>query len=209
MPLFCLIDGCTLENMDSAYSKARIEMMNKNIQFFVTTPTIDQLDEESIRKKYHMVNVINYAIAYDQVIPYFQGIYDNKEKKIHHYESLMRLHDENGKVYYPGEFLDVARRFGHLYDSLSLKMVSKVFELFKESEKTSVSINLGIRDIKNPELTEYIFDFMSTVKHPENFIFEILENEDIDEYDVMVAFVDRVHALGGKISIDDFGNASS
>lgn len=209
VPLFCLIDGCTLENMDSAYSKARIEMMNKNIQFFVTTPTIDQLDEESIRKKYHMVNVINYAIAYDKVIPYFQGIYDNKEKKIHHYESLMRLMDENGKVYYPGEFLDVARRFGHLYDSLSLKMVSKVFELFKESEKTSVSINLGIRDIKNPELTEYIFDFMSTVKHPENFIFEILENEDIDEYDVMVAFVDRVHALGGKISIDDFGSGYS
>ena len=209
VPLFCLIDGCTLENMDSAYSKARIEMMNKNIQFFVTSPTLDQLDEESIRKKYHMVNVINYAIAHDKIIPYFQGIHDNKEKHIHHYESLMRLEDENGKVYFPDEFLYVARSFGHLYDSLSLKMISRVFDIFKDSEKTSVSINLGIRDIKNSELTEYIFDFMASVKHPENFVFEILENEDIDEYDVMVAFVDRIHALGGKISIDDFGSGYS
>ncbi|MBP5494389.1 MAG: EAL domain-containing protein [Lachnospiraceae bacterium] len=209
VPLFCLIDGCTLENMDSAYYKARIEMMNKNIQFFVASPNLDQLDEESIRKKYHMVNVVNYAIAHDKVIPYFQGIYDNKEKQINHYESLMRLEDENGKVYYPAEFLDVARSFGHLYDSLSKKMIAKVFEIFKESEKTSVSINLGIRDIKNPELTEYIFDLMASVKHPENFVFEILENEDIDDYDVMVAFVDRIHALGGKISIDDFGSGYS
>ena len=209
VPLFCLIDGCTLENMDSAYSKARIEMMNKNIQFFVTSPTHDRLDVESIRQKYHMVNVVNYAIAHDKIIPYFQGIYDNKEKKIHHYESLMRLEDENGKVYFPDEFLGVARSYGHLYDSLSKKMISRVFDIFKDAEKTSVSINLGIRDIKNPELTEYIFDIMASVKHPENFVFEILENEDIDEYDVMIAFVDRIHALGGKISLDDFGSGYS
>ena len=50
---------------------------------------------------------------------------------------------------------------------------------------------------------------MASVKHPGNFVFEILENEDIDEYDVMVAFVDRIHALGGKISIDDFGSGYS
>ena len=209
VPLFCLIDGCTLENMESAYSKARVEMMNKNIQFFVTSPTNDQLDEESIRRKYHMVNVVNYAIAHDKIIPYFQGIYDNRENKINHYESLMRLEDENGKVYYPDEFLGVARSFGHLYDSLSKKMISRVFDIFKDCEKTSVSINMGIRDIKNSELTEYIFDFMASVKHPGNFVFEILENEDIDEYDVMVAFVDRIHALGGKISIDDFGSGYS
>ena len=68
---------------------------------------------------------------------------------------------------------------------------------------------MGIRDIKNPEITEFIYDFMASVKHPENFVFEILENEDIDGYDVLVAFVDRIHALGGMISIDDFGSGYS
>ena len=170
---------------------------------------LEQLDEESMREKYHMVNVVNYAIAHDKIIPYFQGIYDNKSKSINHYESLMRLEDENGRIYYPAEFLDVARNFGHLYDSLSKTMIKKVFDIFKDVKDKSVSINLGIRDIKNPEITEFIYDFMASAKYPQNFIFEILENEDIDEYDILVAFVDRIHALGGLISIDDFGSGYS
>jgi EAL domain-containing protein (putative c-di-GMP-specific phosphodiesterase class I) len=47
------------------------------------------------------------------------------------------------------------------------------------------------------------------VRHPENFIFEILENEDVDEYDTLLRFVNNIHKLGGKISIDDFGSGYS
>jgi EAL domain-containing protein (putative c-di-GMP-specific phosphodiesterase class I) len=141
--------------------------------------------------------------------PYYQGIYDNEKKHIHHYESLMRLEDENGRIYYPGSFLDVARSYGLLYDSLSSLMIHKVFERFRLIEGTSVSLNLSIRDIKNRDLVEYIFEFLSTARHPENFVFEILENEDIDNYDELIAFVDRIHDLGALISIDDFGSGFS
>ncbi|MCR5847458.1 MAG: EAL domain-containing protein [Lachnospiraceae bacterium] len=209
VPLFCLIDGCNKDNIDSTYYSARVEMMKKNIQFYVTKPGVEEFDEEKIRKKYHMVNVINYAIAHDRVVPFFQGIYDNKLKKINHYESLMRLEDENGKIYYPNDFLDVARSFGHLYDSLSAIMIRKVFDRFKGEKERSVSINLGIRDIRNTDITEYIYDFLSTAKRPHNFVFEILENEDVEDYDTLIAFVDRIHSLGGMISIDDFGSGYS
>ena len=104
-----------------------------------------------------MINVINYALAHDGVIPYYQGIYDNKEQTIHHYEALMRLRDEEGKIYTPFDFLEVARSYGLLYDALSMEMIRKVFEAFKDSEDKSVSINLGMRDIKNEELTGYIY----------------------------------------------------
>ncbi len=209
VPVFCVLDGCTDENINAVYDSARVEMMNKNIQFYVRDAREEKLDEESIRERYHMVNVINYAIAHDKIIPYFQGIYDNKEDKIHHYESLMRIEDENGTIYYPGSFLDVARSFGLLYDSMSSSMVRKVMEKFRYREKESVSLNLGIRDIKNREIVDYIYDSLSTAPHPENYVFEILENEDIDDYDVLVDFVDRIHELGGKISIDDFGSGYS
>ena len=129
--MFCVIDDCTVENLNSVYYSARIEMMQKNIQFYVRDAKFGRLDEESIRERYHMVNVISYAIAHDKIIPYFQGIYDNTEHRIHHYESLMRLEDENGKIYYPGSFLDVARSYGLLYDSMSLLMIQKVFESFQ------------------------------------------------------------------------------
>jgi EAL domain-containing protein (putative c-di-GMP-specific phosphodiesterase class I) len=72
-----------------------------------------------------------------------------------------------------------------------------------------VSVNLGIRDIKNPEITDMIFNFLECSPHPESFVFEILENEDIDDYEELVEFVDRIHELGGLISIDDFGSGYS
>ena len=209
VPMFCVIDDCTVDNIFPAYYSARVEMMQKNIQFHVVDAKEGQLDEESIRERYRMVNVINYAIANDKIIPYFQGIYDNRQNKIHHYESLMRLEDENGKVYYPGSFLDVARQYGLLYDTMSQIMIRKVFEKFKDIHDKSVSINLGIRDIKNRELIGMIYEFLGTTAHPESFVFEILENEDIDDYDELVAFVDKIHDLGGLISIDDFGSGYS
>ena len=163
VPIFCVMYNCTEENVISSYNSARVEMLNRNIQFLTRDAAADQLDESSIRERYHMVNVINYAIANKSVIPYFQGIYDNKEKKIHHYESLMRLVDENGTLYYPNSFLDVARSFGILYDLLSHIMIEKVFAKFKDLEKDSVSINLGIRDIRNHDGVEFIYDALSTI----------------------------------------------
>ena len=209
VPMFCVLDDCTAENLMPAYYAARVIMMQKNVQFLVRNARVDQLDEDSIRERFHMVNVINYAITHDKVIPYYQGIYDNRENKVHHYESLMRLEDEKGQIYYPGSFLPVARSYGLLYDSMSRIMVEKVFRRFRDMENQSVSINLSIRDIKNHEMTEYIHEFLSTVKHPENFVFEILENEDIDDYDEMIRFVDTIHDLGAQISIDDFGSGFS
>ncbi|SDA31796.1 EAL domain, c-di-GMP-specific phosphodiesterase class I (or its enzymatically inactive variant) [Ruminococcus sp. YE71] len=205
VPMFCVIDDCTVDNVSQAYYSGRVEMAKKNIQFHVRDANSEQLDEESIRERYHMVNVINYAISHDKVIPYFQGIYDNKLGEIHHYEALMRLEDENGKVYYPASFLDVARCYGLLYDSISKIMIKKVFDRFRRETDKSVSINIGIRDIKNRDISEYIYGFLATAEHPENFVFEILENEDIDDYNELMTFVDKVHELGGLIAIDDFG----
>ncbi|MCR5501810.1 MAG: EAL domain-containing protein [Lachnospiraceae bacterium] len=209
VPTFCIMDGCDPDSLSENYYSARTRMERKNLQFYVYDAESDRLDEEQIRKSYHMVDVINYAIANDRVIPYYQGIYDNRAKKISHYEALMRIEDENGKLYMPGDFLEVARSYGLLYDNLSMTMIEKVFEKFRNLANISVSINLSLRDIRNREIVEYICDFLTTAEHPGNFIFEILENEDMDEYGEMLDFVDRIHLLGGRIAIDDFGSGYS
>ncbi|MBR6274386.1 MAG: EAL domain-containing protein [Lachnospiraceae bacterium] len=209
VPIFCVLDDCTPENLMYSYYSAMMETTQKNLQFYIHDASSGLMNEENIRERYHIVNVINYAIAHDTVIPYYQGIHDNVNDTIHHYESLMRLVDETGKIYYPGTFFDVARSFGLLYDSISGIMIKKVFEKFKNIPDKSVSINLSYRDIMNKSLTGYIFDFLASVEHPENFVFEILESEDIENYDDMLAFVDKIHEFGGKISVDDFGSGYS
>lgn len=210
VPIFCVINGCTVSNLNMRYYTARAEMEKRNERFHVSDATLTTgTDEEAIRHRYHMVNVINYAITNNKVIPYYQGIYDNHENRIHHFESLMRLQDEAGNIYNPGNFLDVARSYGILYDLISRQMINCVFDRFENECGISVSINLGIRDIKNSETSDLIFDRLMRVRDPGCFVFEILENEDIEDYDDMVSFVDRIHEFGGKISIDDFGSGFS
>lgn len=209
VPTFCIIDVCDPEYLHDIYNSAGNHMQQKNLQFYVYNADLDKPDLDSIRERYHMVDVINYAIENDRVFPYYQGIRDNRSAKMTHYEALMRIEDEKGRVYYPAEFLDVARSYGLLYDNLSMMMIHKVFEKFRSYEDRLVSINLSMRDIKNRELVEYICGFLTTAEHPENFVFEILENEDVNDYEYVLAFVDRIHSLGGRISIDDFGSGYS
>ena len=209
VPTFCIMDDCDPEYLYDNYNSACNRMQQKNLQFYVYDSDSDRSDVDSIRERYHMVDVINYAIDKDMVFPYYQGIRDNRNASMTHYEALMRIKDETGRIYYPAEFLDVARSYGLLYDKLSMMMISKVFEKFRVYKDKLVSINLSMRDIKNQELVEYICGFLTTAEHPENFIFEILENEDVDDYEHVLLFVDRIHSLGGLISIDDFGSGYS
>lgn len=209
VPTFCILDDCDPEYLFDNYNSACNRMQQKNLQFYVYNAESDKSDVSSIRERYRIVDVINYAIENDMIFPYYQGIYDNRKGSISHYEALIRIKDETGRVYFPAEFLDVARTYGLLYDQLSRAMIHKVFEKFSGYEDKSVSINLSMRDIKNQELAEYICDFLTTAQHPENFVFEILENEDVDDYENVLSFVDRIHSLGGRISIDDFGSGYS
>jgi EAL domain-containing protein (putative c-di-GMP-specific phosphodiesterase class I) len=58
-------------------------------------------------------------------------------------------------------------------------------------------------------MLDYIYDTLSVVDYPQNFIFEILENEEVDAYELIEDFVDRIHQLGALVSIDDFGSGYS
>ena len=209
VPTVCVIDDCTPDTLYSDYNVAVNRMARRNLQFYVYDADADKADENTVRERYHMVDVIGYAIDNDLVIPYYQGIHDNRNKRLSHYEALMRIKDENGRIYYPGEFLGVARNYGLLYDTLSAIMIHKVFDRFKGYNDLSVSINIGMRDIRNRELVGFICDFLMAAVHPENFIFEILENEDVDDYETLLSFVDRIHSLGARIAIDDFGSGYS
>lgn len=209
VPTFCILDDCDPDYLRDNYNAACNRMKQKNLQFYVYDSDLDRMDIESIRERYHMVDIINSAIEGDRVFPYFQGIYNNRKGKITHYEALMRIADETGRIYYPAEFLDVAHSYGLLYDALSMIMIRKVFDKFRDFKDKEVSINLSMRDIKNRELVEFICGFLATAAHPGNFVFEILENEDVDDYEYVLSFVDRIHSLGGRVSIDDFGSGYS
>lgn len=155
----------------------------------------------------NMISIINNAISNNLVIPYFQGIRDNSMGGINMYESLMRLSDTSGNIYTPYHFMDIAKEYGY-YADISTIMISKVLNLFRGKNK-NVTINMNISDVYNDMTVKFIFDFMKNAPHPENFIFELTETEEIVDYQVILEFAKKIHSLGGKIAIDDFGSGFS
>lgn len=155
----------------------------------------------------HILQVLRDALSEERVIPYFQGIYDNDENRFGLYESLMRIADKDGKIYYPDKFLPIAKKY-NLYELLSIVMVKKVMKMFIASD-VRVSINLNVRDLYDREMIKVIFGNLDKAKHPENFVFELVETEAVTDYCYLKQFADRIHEKKARIAIDDFGSGFS
>jgi len=192
-------DKHTFEYAQRAVQKARKKYMN-----------ILEFDESLFEKKQDFVENINWIKKIkngyndNTFQPYFQPIVDAKTQEIHKYEALIRYIEEDGTVVAPYAFLPIAKK-AKLYPIIIKVVLEKVLELIKE-KKVRVSINLSFDDIINKETYFFIFNTLQNNLEEAKLIeFEILESEEIEDFDIVKGFIAEVKKLGCKIGIDDFG----
>lgn len=189
---------------------AHHEAQNKSepISYYVENSSIEQ-------QYYHnqiMSRTIEYALYNDTVIVECQGIYDisdtSKAPSVYYYEVLVRLIDENGKIRYPGEFLDIAKKIS-LYNDITKKVIEHTFRLIEKYPHAKFSMNLSSSDIENEGIRELLEQKLKICSYPEHLGFEILESEGVDDYKTVTQFINRMRSYHCKISIDDFGSGYS
>lgn len=164
---------------------------------------VDTQEEDKDKNDLQCIELIKKALENDLVIPYYQGIRDNQTKSITKYESLMRIVDEKGKVYYPDYFLDVAKKY-KFYNRLSKKMIEKALRDF-ENKETAISINISLYDVESEDFRNWILTRLSTYPLPERVVIELVETESFRSSEHMLNFIKDVHRVGSKVAIDDFG----
>ncbi len=147
------------------------------------------------------------AIRDDRIQPFFQGIHNNITGKIEKYETLMRLVTKDGTVIPPINFLDIAKKSG-IYTELTKIIINKSFKTF-EGTNYDFSINLSVEDIRDPKTRELIYSKLENNSISKRVIFEIVESEDIGNYEEIRDFIEKIHEFGSKIAIDDFGTGYS
>ncbi|MDD5065398.1 MAG: EAL domain-containing protein, partial [Phycisphaerae bacterium] len=162
---------------------------------------------EKTRNNIWMFDKIKSAIEEDRIVPYFQGIVDNKTRKIVKYESLIRLIEPNGTVLSPYWFLEHAKK-SKLYDKLTRIMIAKTFAVF-ENLDYEFSLNLTMNDIVSDETRPYIYKILEHSSAAKRVVFEIVESEGIVNYQEVIDFIKAVKQFGCKIAIDDFGTGYS
>ncbi len=170
---------------------------------FIEVTNEKELLENEQEKLVGIFELITQALENDNVIPYFQGIYDNNKGVIEKYEALMRLKDSSGKIYYPGYFLEAAKKL-KTYLPLSKVMIDKALRLFEGKEST-VSINLSLYEIQSEEFRKWLIERLQKHPTPQKVIIEFVETENYSENNDLFEFLLKVRDVGCLIAVDDFG----
>jgi diguanylate cyclase (GGDEF)-like protein len=185
------------------------EAKKKGKKFTIYNQTIDT--KKNIEKSIYWKDEIKSALKEDRIIPVFQPIFD-KEEKIIKYEVLMRIEKrDKDEIYYisPAQFLYIAMQIKQ-YFSLSKRIIKKSFQYIDKIDK-DISINISFNDIMNMEFIQFIKEKIDAldVKNRKKIVFEILESENITDYEILTQFIQEYRKKGIRIAIDDFGTGFS
>ena len=146
------------------------------------------------------------AIEKDNVIVYFQPLVNNETKKVDKYECLVRMIDED-KIIAPFFFLELSKK-ANIYSKITKIVIEKSFREF-EKLPFEFSVNVSYEDIEDKKFLAFVKKQLKKYNVAHKVVWEILEDEGIKNYDVLLEFIDEVKALGCKVAIDDFGSGYS
>ena len=167
----------------------------------------DLLKEERLRQsQLDWLTSVNRAITQEGVLVYGQPILKAGTRELVSTECLMRIYD-NGQVFAPGQFLPAVEGT-HLYTRLSREMITRTFDIM-QSNDMDFSINLSPQDLMSDRTLDLLESSIMRLDNPFRVGFEVLETEQIQDYDRMIEVCNHFKRLGARIIIDDFGSGYS
>jgi len=187
----------SLTHADIALHEAKEN--SKHIAFY----DADSHVEVQFQANIALTSTIHKALNSGRIICFYQPIVSIQSGRIEKYETLVRMIDESAQIIPPLDFLQTAKKT-RLYPQITRTVVEHACHTFKDRHE-EFSVNLSIRDILDHGTVRFIEEMIVETDTAHRIVFEILESEGIDNFDVVIAFIDRMKALGAKIAIDDYG----
>lgn len=190
-------------NAEMARDHAKQE--NKRLVFFDENKDI----KDNLINNVSWTKKLKKTIREDKIVVVAQPIISNKDRNvINKYECLVRIEDDDGSLISPMHFLNIAKK-SKLYTKITQTIIEKAFHHFSKTTDT-FSINLTIEDIIDNKTVEFIKEKINQYEGISNrLIFEIVEDEGIENYNEVINFIETMKYLGCSIAIDDFGTGYS
>ena len=175
---------------------------------WLTQELIDAIAE---RKK--LESSIRMGLDRGEFQPYYQPKVNVRTGRLCGAEALSRWRHK-GAVVSPSEYIPImeANDTICLLDFHLLQVVCEDIAHWLEEgiSVPLISVNFSRRNLTDPDLAKHIDEVVTKAGVPKDLI-EIEVTESVDEFSVRVLrnFVNSLHELGYKVSIDDFGSKSS
>lgn len=192
-------DSHTFEYAQRAILKAR----QKYLQIIEYDPS--QFEQKSdFEENIRWVKKIKTGFDNGSLVPYFQPIVNAQTQEIYKYEALIRYIEDDGTEIAPFVFLPIVKK-AKLFPLVIKTMLNGVIEIIKE-KNIRVAVNVSFDDITNKNTQRFIFDTLENNQDEAKLLdFEILESEEIEDYELVKEFIINIKAYGCSIGIDDFG----
>ncbi len=131
-----------------------------------------------------------------------------------HYELLLRMRDEDGKIVSPDNFMAAAERYG-LTPSIDRWVIENALRWLvseaDEREKLAMcSINLSGQSLGDDKFLPFVIEqFQRSGLDASKICFEITETAAIASFSQANRFIQSLRELGCKFALDDFGTGLS
>ncbi|WP_052501688.1 EAL domain-containing protein [Thiomicrospira microaerophila] len=201
-------DGKEVEDlMRRADAAMYVAKNNGRNHFHVFKPE----QEDKLIESNAMLKLVREAIADPQkhIQMHYQPIYlsQNIAQPVH-YEALIRLIDHQGKLIYPGLFIELAEQHG-LIGSLGMALFKKVCMDIAESaldDNIKVAVNLSPLQFYIENLVRQLAQIANASGlNLSRFYFEITETATMHNLPLMLDVLAQLRQQNAKIMLDDFG----
>ncbi len=131
-----------------------------------------------------------------------------------HYELLLRMRDEQGKIIAPDQFITAAERYG-ITPSIDRWVIENAFRWLvseaDEREKLAMcSINLSGQSLGDDKFLPFVIDqFHRSGIDGRKICFEITETAAVASFSQANRFVQALKEIGCRFALDDFGTGLS
>jgi len=187
--------------------KYGMQQLKSKKESFLLTNDLAISVHQSSKENLKVLSKVKIALENNQIVSYFQPIV-GRDKKISKYESLVRLIEEDKSVLTPYFFLDTAKK-GKYYTQITSVVLKNSFKVL-DSVKTDISMNISAIDIEKESICNEIYLLLEEYKEfAHRVVFELLEDEDVKDFQQIKDFIKRVKSYGVRIAIDDFGSGYS
>lgn len=208
----CLIDK--FRDLDSIYNNALIakneikKSVNRNISFF------NEIDKKKFIENQKIEFEFMEAFKNKEFEIWYQPKYNIKTKEIYGSEALVRWRKKDGSYVLPSNFIPVLEETGQIMQ-LDEAVIEMVFQDIHKMrilglDIKPVSINLSRVQVANFEIINKIQELIACYEiSPSDVSFEITESALSEDNDSINKIISKLHHIGFKVDIDDYGIGKS